>query len=270
MTEHVAEYRAPSSRIRLRLSNTDISVHLHEGYDWITTRRAIEEESKAVRRRLEKIRQLLADGQTPDATAENASVLMFGSLQLGLPPGANEMAPKDLLAAIDEELEDGGREADAVSTAASSWQTFPAGGSRSTSASTKKPAAAIVGKGRKRLTRSKAFAIEVNVRGLNANFDSYSASSPPPSPSTSQPSSKIKVDVDSFDIIDNIKTSTWRKFLTEMRPSDGGLVRASGSPMAKIELSTAKPVGKVHSAQEEISLKASLPLFIFVRQERLT
>ncbi|GAA5897992.1 Atg2p [Sporobolomyces salmoneus] len=265
------DYSAPASRIRLRLSKTDISIRLHEGYDWSSTRRTIEEESKAVRRRLEKIRQLLADGQTPDATAENASVFMFGSHHLGLPPGANEMAPKDLLAAIDEELEQqgGGRDEDAASTAASSWQTFPAGGSRSTSAPSKKPAAAVVGKSRKKLTRSKAFAIEVNVRGLNASFDSFSMSATIPS-STSQPASKIKVDVGSFEILDNIKTSTWRKFLTEMRPSDGGLVRASGSPMAKLEVTTAKPVGKVNSAQEEISMKIKIsPLRLYIDQDAL-
>lgn len=243
------------------MTNADISVHLHEGYDWYTTRKAIEEESKAVRRRLEKIRQLLASGQTPDATAENASVLMFGSHQLGLPPGADEMAPKDLLAAIDEELERGGQDDDAASTTASSWQTFP-GGKNSTDIGNKKSTAATatVGRHRKRLTRSKAFAIEVNVRGLNTSFDSFSEtplsvqSSLTPLP---RPGSRIKVDVSSFDIIDNIKTSTWRKFLTEMRPSDGGLVRATGSPMARIELETMKPVEQVDTAQDEINLKVS-------------
>ncbi|GAA5978593.1 hypothetical protein JCM5350_003152 [Sporobolomyces pararoseus] len=264
------DYSAPASRIRLRISDTDISIHLYEGYDWINTRRAIEEESKAVRRRLEKIRQLLADGQTPDATAENASVLMFGSHQLGLPPGANEMAPKDLIAAIDEELEQGARDEDTVSTAASSWQTFPAGGARSNSAPLKKSGPAVVGRSRKRLTRSKAFAIEVNVRGLNANFDSYSTSSSSPPSSTSQIASKMKVEVSSFDIIDNIKTSTWRKFLTEMRSSDGGLVRASGTPMAKFEIQTAKPAGRVNSAQEEISLKVKIsPLRLYIDQDAL-
>ncbi|GAA6005897.1 hypothetical protein JCM11491_004053 [Sporobolomyces phaffii] len=265
------DFSAPASRIRVRLSDTDISIHLHEGYDWSKTRKAIEDESKAVRRRLEKIRQLLANGQTPDATAENASVLMFGSHHLGLPPGANEMAPKDLLAAIEEELETGGPDDDAVSTAASSWQTFPGGAPRTSSAS-KKPIAAVVGKGRRRLTRSKAFAIEVNVRGLGAKFDTYATDLSPPSAlsSTSRPASKIRVDVSSFDIIDNIKTSTWRKFLTEMRPSDGGVVRASGSPMAKFELETTDPAGKGHGAQEEISMKIKIaPLRLYIDQDAL-
>lgn len=214
-----------------------------------------------MRRRLEKIRQLLADGQTPDATAEHASVLMFGSHQLGLPPGANEMTPKDLLAAIDEELDQEERD-EIASTAASSWQTFPAGGSRTNPAPARRPKAAVVGKGRKRLTRSKAFAIEINVRGVDASFDSYSPTALPSKSSvTSQPGSKVKVDVSSFEILDNIKTSTWRKFLTEMRPSDGGLVRASGSPMAKLEINTMRPVARVDSAQEEINMKVcELPL----------
>ncbi|GAA5935848.1 Atg2p [Sporobolomyces koalae] len=270
------DHTAPASRIRLRLTNTNLSVQLHEGYDWLTTRKTIEEEARAVRRRLEKIRQLLASGQTPDASAENASVLMFGSHQLGLPPGANEMTPKDLLAAIDEELnQDPADEGDSASTAASSWQTFPGGRSRS-EAGPGKPASTAVGRGRKRLTRSKACAIEINVRGLNANFDSFSTDSPSITPATVASSdaprlaTKISVEVDSFDILDNIKTSTWRKFLTEMRAADGGLVRASGSPMVKLEIQTLKPARKGDSAQDEICMKIKIaPLRLYIDQDAL-
>ncbi|GAA5882896.1 hypothetical protein JCM1840_000742, partial [Sporobolomyces johnsonii] len=259
------DYSAPASRIRCRVTNSDLTIHLHEGYDWFTTRKAIEDEAKAVRRRLEKIRQLLASGQVPDASAENASVLMFGSHLLGLPPGASELPPKDLLAAINEELDDEANdEGDAASTV-SSWQTLPGG-----AASTRRPAAAVVGKARKRLTRSKAFAIELNVRGLNASYDAYSSSSSSSAAAASQLASKIQVEVSSFDIIDNIKTSTWRKFLTELRPSDGGVVRASGAPMARFELKTIKPVGRVASAQEEIVLKIKIsPLRLYIDQDAL-
>ncbi|GAA6061503.1 hypothetical protein JCM10212_000207 [Sporobolomyces blumeae] len=275
-------YSGPASKIRLRLLNSDVCIHLHEGYDWFTTRNPIEEEAKAVRRRLEKIRQLLATGQTPDATAENASVLMFGSHQLGLPPGSNELNSKELLAAINEELDQAGQDDDAVSTT-SSWQTFPAGqGPASTAGTRRSPAAAVVGKARKKLTRSKTYAIEINARGLNAHFDGYSTSSSRSSPTSSsslprgaapaspQLASKITVDVASFDIIDNIKTSTWRKFLTELRPSDGGIVRASGAPMARVDLTTVKPVAKVNSAQEEINLKVKIsPLRLYIDQDAL-
>ncbi|GAA5949417.1 hypothetical protein JCM21900_004056 [Sporobolomyces salmonicolor] len=271
------DYSAPASRIRCRLTRSDLTIHLHEGYDWFTTRKTIEEEAKAVRRRLEKIRQLLASGQVPDASAENASVLMFGSHLLGLPPGASELPPKDLLAAINEELDDAmNGEDDAVSTV-SSWQTLPgrAGGGASSPSSTRRPAAVVVGKARRRLTRSKAFAIELNVRGLDASYDAYSPLSSPSSSASAaaaatQLASKVQAEVSSFDIIDNIKTSTWRKFLTELRPSDGGVVRASGAPMARFELKTVKPVGSIASAQEEIVMKIKIsPLRLYIDQDAL-
>ncbi|GAA5909588.1 hypothetical protein JCM6882_003464 [Rhodosporidiobolus microsporus] len=273
-------YSAPASKIRCRLVNADVAIHLHEGYDWFMTRKAIEEEAKAVRRRLEKIRQLLASGQTPDASAEkDASVLMFGSLQLGLPPGASDLAPKDLLAAINEELDDSPN-SDAMSTT-SSWQTFSGGGGAGSSSPARRPAPAVVGKARKKLTRSRTFAIEINLRGLTASFDSYPAA--PASSlgrsmyasmllptSRSQLASKLAIDVSSLDIIDNIKTSTWRKFLTELRPNDGGTGRATGAPMAKVEMSTVRPVGGVKDAREEILLKIKIsPLRLYIDQDAL-
>lgn len=214
-------------------------IHIHDGYDWFSTRKAIEEEAKAVRRRLEKIRQLLASGQAPDASADEGSVLMFGSVQLGLPPGASELPTGQLLAAINEELDD---QSDAASDA-SSWQPLPG------QQASRKPT--LVGKARKRLTRSRAFAIEVNLVGVNASFDSY--------PSTNQLASRLRADVSTFEIIDNIRTSTWRKFLTELRASDGGVVRDSGASMVRFEYSKVRPVGRTASAQEEIVMKVRRP-----------
>lgn len=242
LTAPPASCSSPASVVRCRLTNCDIAIRIHEGYDWFSTRKAIEEQAKAVRRRLEKIRQLLASGQAPDTSAEEASVLMFGSVQLGLPPGASELPRGQLLAAINEELDDGATDAEST---VSSWQTLA--GQPGQQPTARK--ATLVGKARKRLTRSKAFAIEVNLRGVGASFDSY--------PSTSQAASKICADVDAFEIIDNIRTSTWRKFLTELRPSDGGVVRSSGASMVRFELSKVRPIGRTTSLQEEILMKVS-------------
>ncbi|KAM0747389.1 hypothetical protein T439DRAFT_100263 [Meredithblackwellia eburnea MCA 4105] len=243
------------SVIRCRLNGLDATIHIHEGYDWASTRKAIETEAKAVRRRLEKIRQLLADGQTADASAEEASVLVFGSIQLGLPPGASELPTPDLLAAINEELlEDDKTE---IASAAGSWQSLPG---QTGSGPKAKPT--LVGKARKRLTRSSSFAIEVNLRGVDATFDTY--------PLTHQVASKIRVDVSTFEIIDNIRTSTWRKFLTELRASDGGVVRASGASMVRFELSKVRAPEKVEGNQEEIVMKIKIfPLRLYIDQDAL-
>lgn len=226
----------PPSVGRVQVKGCNVTIHIHEGFDWYTTRKAIQDEAKAVRRRLEKIRQLLASGQAADASAEDASVLMFGSVQLGLPPGASELPAGQLLAAINEELDEGH---DAESNA-ESWQSLP--GQPSTRRQTS------VGRGRKRLTRSSAFAIEVNLSDIVASFETF--------PPDSQTASKLKAEVMTLDIIDNIRTSTWRKFLTELRPSDGGVVRASGASMIRIELGKVRPDGRAaQNLQEEILLK---------------
>ncbi|BGP28124.1 autophagy-related protein 2 [Rhodotorula toruloides] len=264
------ELSASASSIRCRVVNSDVSLRLHGGYDWATTRKAIEEEAKAVRRRLKKIRQLLANGQAADASAETASVLMFGSVQLGLPPGASELPAKELLAAINEELDDS-LDSGAVSTAATSWQSLPGG---VTPPIAKPPGPAVVGKLRKRLTRSKAFAIEINLRELNANFDSYSASL---SLEASKLlgvdpalTSRISADVGVFEIIDNIKTSTWRKFLTELRPSEGGVMRPTGGRMARLELRAVKPVSMLPNAHDELVAKLRVsPLRLYIDQDAL-
>ncbi|SGY39460.1 BQ5605_C003g02224 [Microbotryum silenes-dioicae] len=250
---------------RCRVLNCDISIMLHEGYDWHTTRKAIQDERKAIRRRLERIRQLLASGQTADASAEQqASVLVFGSVQLGLSPGAFELPPKELLAAINEELNDTssdvGEEASAASV--SSWQTMPSGAATPNIARTSQLARTAVGKSRKRLTRSTSHAIEINLTALSARFDAFGA--------TEKWASRIRIDVNAFDILDNVKTSTWRKFLTELRPVDGGVPRASGTSMARVELDKMRPVGRSVGASEELALKIKIsPLRLYVDQDAL-
>jgi autophagy-related protein 2 len=50
------------------------------------------------------------------------------------------------------------------------------------------------------------------------------------------------VTVRDFEILDHIKTSTWRAFLTEMRSDSRGNVRESGSNMVQVELRDVKPI----------------------------
>lgn len=268
---------SPASVIRCRLSSADVSLQLHSGYDWFTTRKAIAEEAKAVRRRLEKIRQLLASGQTSDASAEQASVLMFGSLQLGLAPGSSELPKDRLLQAIDEELKEPERddEADDDTATVSSWQTFPGGGATATGARTRAPPATPrrlthVGKARRRLTRSKAYAIAVNLNNVAAQYDTFHLNAAAKAKAKeSQVTARVTAEVRDFEIIDNIKTSTWRKFLTELRASDGGEVRATGASMLRFELNkvaSGSPSGAgqdaalANSLAEELMMKVSMRL----------
>lgn len=242
--------RRPASVLRCRVSRCDVTVRLYEGYDWHRTRKAIEEESKRIRKRLEKIRQLLAAGQTADASAEDASVLMFGSVQLGLPAGASDLPTQQLLAAIDEELQERGGDDDTASTA-SEWRSEA---TVVADASKARPPQKASTKPRRSLRRSRSAAVDVNLRGLDLSFDTY--------PSSHPISSKLRLNVTTVDVVDNMRSSTWHKFLTELRPNEGGIVRASSEPMAKIELSRLRSEHKASAASpDDIVLKVSAPPF---------
>ena len=87
-----------------RVRQFNVAVYLYDGYDWIRTRKIIEEKAKEMRRKLAKIRQLVASGQTPDPSVEETSTLLFNSVYIGLEHNVDELEPGALIAAIDEEL----------------------------------------------------------------------------------------------------------------------------------------------------------------------
>jgi hypothetical protein len=161
----------------------------------------------------------------PDENVDDVSTTLFSSVHLGLPSGAGELNPRDLLATIDDELNDA-----ETSSQSSSWETLPdrprarpAAGAGAASGSTPSTR-----RRRLRLKRSSGPAMEFNVRGVAVQLDVFGP--------TDETASRLDVRGDSCEIIDGIKTSTWRKFLTELRPSEGGLLRPTGAPMFRAEL----------------------------------
>ena len=246
----------PFGKTRVRIQNCDLSVYLHDGYDWVKTRKVIEDEIKVVRRRLERIRQLLASGQTADASIERTSSVLFNSVYIGLEssssqPPTGEADTAALIAAIDEELQD---LKDATETATqTSWQTFPTAGPRPTKTKTR-----LHGK---RLTRSKLPKIEISVRGIKADVDVYDAGEPT--------ASRVHVAVAAMDIIDRLHSSTWKKFLTEMSIDSRGNVRETGADMIRVELVAVRPSLEVPEETETRLRLKVLPLRLHVDQDAL-
>ncbi|KZT56758.1 hypothetical protein CALCODRAFT_517970 [Calocera cornea HHB12733] len=238
------------SRFRLRIRDCDLTFNMHDGYDWVQTRKVIEDEVKAVRRRLAKIRQLLATGQTPDESMEEASATLFNSVYIGLPPEADDLDAEALMAAIDQELND---DDETASQASSSWSSFPKGSSprlrpRSSRA-----------KGR-RLTRSHGARIQFCASGLAMEFDQMG--------SRDALASRMLMTARNFEILDHIKTSTWKKFLTDMHTDLRGNVREAGADMVRVELRSVRP--KPDEPTEEARLKAKLlPLKLNIDQDAL-
>jgi autophagy-related protein 2 len=63
------------------------------------------------------------------------------------------------------------------------------------------------------------------------------------------------VTVRNLEILDHIKTSTWQKFLTELRSDSRGNIRETDSNMVRVELRTVRPVQNHPS--EEARLRVS-------------
>lgn len=226
---------------------------LHEGYDWPRTRKAIEDEIKKMRRRLERIKQLLASGQKADESIDNTSSVLFNSVYIGFEQ-REDMDNSQLLAAIDEELEDLNR---AETETQSSWQTFPQPGGVPREPAAAKSRIRLRGK---RLTRSKKPQIEFKLDGLQADIDVYGPED--------ETAAFVHVTAKSFEILDHIKTSTWKKFLTEMKADSRGNVRETDANMVRLELVTVRP--NLPSTDEEIRLRVKiLPLRLHVDQDAL-
>lgn len=207
---------------RIRLRSCDVTLFLYDGYDWVKTRKTIEKEVKEMRRKLAKIRQLVATGQTQDSSVEETSALLFNSVYIGLKQDVDDLEPGALIAAIDEELND-----DMEMTSQSSWQSLkPSAAEKSRTRSTRVHA--------KRLTRSLGPSIEFRLLGVDAEIDQYR-------PDESLVSRTLAT-IRDLEILDHIKTSTWKKFLTELRSDSRGNVRETDSNMVRVELRSVRPV----------------------------
>ena len=209
---------------------------LYNGYDWAKTRKVIEEEVKEMRKKLARIRQLVASGQMPDSTIEDTSALLFNSVHIGLEHDDEALGePSALIAAIDEELRE-----DLETASQSSWQSLKP-------SNTAKPQVRRTRTHGKKLTRSKTPSIEFCISSLQAEFDQYQQGNPLVA--------RTFVTIKDLEILDHIKTSTWKKFLTQLRSDSRGNVRETDSNMVRIELRTVLPVPGHPS--EEVRLRVS-------------
>ena len=252
--DRMADGSTKVGQVRVRVHDCSLAVLLHDGYDWHRTRKAIEDEIKAVRKKLEKIRQLLASGQTADDSLDQTSSVLFNSVYIGLDQ-STELDHAALIAAIEEELEDMGDDA----ATASSWQTdFPSqiGGGTQTRPPSKKTRL----KG-KRLTRSKKAQIEFSLQHIKVDADVYTPTDPT--------ASRLHLTVGSMEILDHIKTSTWKKFLTEMKADSRGNVRETDADMVRLEVVSVRP-SLPRSSDEELRVRGKiLPLRLHVDQDAL-
>jgi autophagy-related protein 2 len=233
-------FRLADELDRIVVRQGDIKLFLYEGYDWVTTRKVIEDEVKKMKRRLTRIKQLVADGQAYDPSIDPINTLLFNSIHVGLDQDTDEMEPDALIAAIDEQLRE-----DNDTASVSSWQSLRPTSSRRSTA----PQPRLHGQ---RLARSRSPSIEIHLSGLFTETLKF------------VPNDKIVsrtfATVKDVEILDHVKTSTWRKFLTALRSDSRGNIRETGSDMVRIELRGVHPVPG--NTLEETRLRVSLSILV--------
>lgn len=236
-------FRLAEDLDRVVVREGDVTLFLYEGYDWATTRKAIEDELKKMKQRLARIKQLVASGQTYDPSIDPTNTLLFNSIHVGLDQDVDEMEPGALIAAIDEQLRE-----DNDTASVSSWQSLrPASSGRP---NVQRPRL----RGR-RLTRSRGPSIEIRLSGLFAEAVKFV----PNGEIVSRTFTTIK----DVEILDHVKTSTWKKFLTALRSDSRGNIRETGSDMVRIELRSVHPVPG--NASEETRLRVSSSIVVSER-----
>ncbi|KAJ3562000.1 hypothetical protein NP233_g9845 [Leucocoprinus birnbaumii] len=238
------------TKLQIRVRGGDATLFLYDGYDWARTRRTIEEGVKEMRRRLAKIRQLVANGQVQESDMAEANAVLFNSVYIGIDQDVDMTEPDALIAAIDEELKE-----DVETATQSSWQSLRPTGAPSSGG---KPRSRVPKVHGKKLTRSRGPSMEFKLMGLNADIDQF------------YPDeilvSKTFVTIRDIEILDHIKTSTWKKFLTSMRSDTRGNIRETDSDMVRIELRGVRPAPG-HPAEEARLRAKILPLRLYVDQD---
>ncbi|KAJ9105319.1 hypothetical protein QFC21_001687 [Naganishia friedmannii] len=176
----------------------NIRILLHGGYDWETTRSAIESETDALRRRLRKLSQLISSGSAPAPELRRTHVELFNSIHIGNGDDEDYQDHDQLLAAINDELAD----LDSETASNTTYKTQPAGRLDDGSARQSK--------GRqKKLSRSRRPQMEMSLQ--DAAFR-YTIEDP-----EADVVGSFKLTLQKAEIIDHIKSSTWKTFMTAMK-----------------------------------------------------
>lgn len=200
----------------------NIRILLYSGYDWQVTRSTIESETNLLRRRLRKLSQLISSGNAPPPELRRTNVELFNSVHIGIQDEDEFQDDDQLLAAIESEL------ADLDSETASHTTYQPNMFARSNNGT----ARAGHG-GKKKLRRSRRPQMEVSL--LDVAFR-YSEEEP-----GGDVVGSLKLTVQRAEIIDHIKSSTWKTFMTEMKKNGTNLLGETGAKMLRVLVTWVNP-----------------------------
>ncbi|KAF2839399.1 hypothetical protein M501DRAFT_933518, partial [Patellaria atrata CBS 101060] len=238
------EYKVEGSPLKLRIRDVHVIWNLFDGYDWAQTRETIEHAVEEVERKADERRRARHTSmEEDDDQDEVVGDFLFGSVWVGVAPN---LPTSELRRQINLEINDAVSETESYASSTASRSTVRASGS-------KRPK-----QRRLKIERSKRYKVRFELAGVSADIVVFP-------PNSGETQSSIDVRVRDFEVIDNMPTSTWKKFATYMH--DAG-ERQMGRPMIHLEMLNVKPVMEL--AASEIVLRVTvLPLRLHVDQDAL-
>ncbi|KAF9283325.1 autophagy- protein 2 [Mortierella alpina] len=264
------------AKLRLRVRDFNFSWRLYDGLDWEISK--LDEAER--KRQARQLANRLYDPNdvihtTMDSAQSNLEASIFERLsgmqpshldrQVGSAEGGSAPHRKDLSPSSSEADSTADYECDAKTQASSTGgrSSSTSSGRRSQQQSHHHHSASHTDpqKGKKKLERSKAPMIEFNADKVRVDFEDYI--------SGVETASHLSLRVKEFEIIDNVKSSLWRKFLSHQRQESSTTApRPTQSNMVRLDLDGVRPV--VSASTVEYRLKARiLPLRLYVDQDAL-
>ncbi|EWC45786.1 hypothetical protein DRE_05123 [Drechslerella stenobrocha 248] len=237
--------------IKASVRNIQLIWNLHDGYDWPKTRDTISKAVKNVEERASRRRrhsETFSRSEEPDEEEESETYdVLFNSIYITLPLNRD---PKDLSKDIQNQIRGGYDTQSETGSYAPTTTTLDseAPGSRGPQARRRD----------QKFQRSQRNTMQFELKGVDVDFTIFA-------PDGLEVQSSLDLRINDVRVTENVRTSTWRRFLTYMREAG---TRERGLPMAHIHVDTLRPIPEL--AATELSIKVKLlPLRLYVDQDAL-
>ncbi|KAF9288920.1 autophagy- protein 2 [Mortierella antarctica] len=251
------------ARMRIRVRDFNFSWRLYDGLDWEISRVDEAERKKQARQLANRLYDPNdAIHSTMDSAQSNLEASIFERLS-GMQPSTGDRgqyrSPASSEADTSSDYQNdvmsqaGGRPSSLSSTSGRRpSQHYASHDAHSTSSAHKR---------KKKLERSKSAMIEFNAEKVRVDFEDYV--------SGVEKASHLSLRVKEFEIIDNLKTSLWHKFLSHQRvDTHAATPRQTQSNMIRIDLDGVRPVVSASTVEYRLNVNI-LPLRLYVDQDAL-
>ncbi|CCH45571.1 Autophagy-related protein [Wickerhamomyces ciferrii] len=261
----------------ININVNEISLKIYDGYDWKHTRRTISNTIKKLEKKAAKEKERREHSERRRRSSPSSSIqrnnnnqraseqdndedeedndnivgeTLFDSIHVAFPIGSDS---SKLTAKINKDLHNKDQEED-VSGASVDNNGIEVGKNNIK---------------KLKLRRSKFHKILIEIHELEANIKIISNNDPISSSTVKNEYdyellNDIDIKVADFEVIDNVPTSTWNKFVTEMKDTE----RESGASMLSVNFKTVRPVMSLAATELLMDVNV-LPLRLHVDQDTL-